>query len=346
MRHHRQGRHKGMIAAAVASALALAACGGGDSGDGSAGGGAGAEGSAAAEGGGGKVIAINMYSQALPYFQDIVAGAQAEAQKSGFRTEVTFGKTDPQLQFNQIQNAITKRPAGLVVAPVDQEALIPVFQSAKQAGTQTATVADDVAERGKESILGFVGIEYEELGRKKAQWIVDKLGGKGTVAIIHGIRGLHFTEAQFTGAMEVFKANPGIRVINGPYAGEFSADAGLSAAENVLTANRDVNALYFDNDDIALGGILAAKNRNIPMKDILIIGTDGGKPARDAVKAGDLDYTISLCGYATGAIAVGVIRDKVVGQKDPAGHIVPIPVLDYTQETAAENDRKINAKEC
>jgi ABC-type sugar transport system substrate-binding protein len=293
-----------------------------------------------------RLIVVNMYSRALPYFQQIAAGAEEEGKKFGWNVEVTWGKTDPQLQFNQLQNAVTKQPDGGIVAPVDQEALIPAFQQAKTAGTKLVTVADDIAAKGQQNELAFVGVEYPELGKKKAQWIVDKLGGKGTVAVIHGIRGLHFSEAQFEGAKSVFDANPGIKLINGPYAGEFSADAGLKAAENVLAANPNVDALYFDNDDIALGGILAAKARNIPMNKIIIIGTDGGKPARDAVKAGDLDFTISLCGYATGVRAMDVLKDKLDSNKNPDQHVVPVPVLDFTPQTVDENNKQVDEKKC
>jgi ABC-type sugar transport system substrate-binding protein len=308
-------------------------------------------GSAGAKGGGDgtgkrRLIVVNMYSRALPYFQQIAAGAEEEGKKFGWNVEVTWGKTDPQLQFNQLQNAVTKQPDGGIVAPVDQEALIPAFQQAKTAGTKLVTVADDIAVKGQDHELAFVGVEYPQLGKKKAQWIVDKLGGKGTVAVIHGIRGLHFSEAQFEGAKSVFDANPAIKLINGPYAGEFSADAGLKAAENVLAANPNVDALYFDNDDIALGGILAAKARNIPMDKIIIIGTDGGKPARDAVKAGDLDYTISLCGYATGVRAMNVLKDKFDSNKNPDQHVVPVPVLDFTPQTVDENNKQVDEKKC
>lgn len=326
-----------------AGVLALAGCGGGaETDDTTTDKGTSGKKAAAGED---RRVEVNLYSQALPYFQEIAAGAQAAGKELGWEVGVTYGKTDPPLQFNQIQNAIQKQPDGLIVAPVDQEALIPAFAAAKAANVEIVTVADDVAKEGQQHELAFAGVEYVELGRKKAQWIVDKLGGKGTVAVIHGIRGLHFTEAQFEGAKEVFDANPGIKMINGPYAGQFSADAGLKVTENVLTANPKIDALYFDNDDIALGGILAAKARNISMDDIVIIGTDGGKPARDAVKAGDLDYTISLCGYMTGRIAVEVIRDKLEG-KAPSGHIVPTPALEFTPETVDENNAKVDKKEC
>jgi ABC-type sugar transport system substrate-binding protein len=296
--------------------------------------------------GGRKAIAVNLYSRALPYFQEIAAGVEAAAEENGWEVEVTWGQTDPQLQFNQIQNAAQSQPSGMIVAPVDQEALIPAFETADSAGVTMVTVADDVAESGHDSELAFVGVEYVELGRQKAQWIVDQLGGEGTVAVVHGIRGLHFTEAQWEGAQEVFDANPGITVIDGPYAGEFSSDAGLAATENVLTANPDVDAIYFDNDDLALGGVLAAKGRGIDMDDIILIGTDGGEPARKAVAAGELDYTISLCGYATGEIATNVIIDYVESGETPDDHIVPIPVLEFTPETVEENNAKVEAKEC
>jgi ABC-type sugar transport system substrate-binding protein len=324
-----------LVAALAATTLAVSACGSASTATG------GNNGTTKS-----RVIFVNMYSRALPYFQQIVEGAQEEGKKFGWTVEVTWGKTDPQLQFNQIQNAVTKQPDGGIVAPVDQEALIPAFQLASSGGVKMVTVADDVAKKGQDQELAFVGVEYTEIGKKKAQWIVDKLGGKGTVAVIHGIRGLHFSEAQWEGAKAVFDANPGIKLINGPYAGEFSADAGMKAAENVLTANPSVNALYFDNDDIALGGILAAKARNISMDKIIIVGTDGGKPARDAVKAGDLDYTISLCGYATGVRAMDVLKDKLDSNKSPDQHVVPVTVLDFTGHTVDENNKLVDAKKC
>jgi ABC-type sugar transport system substrate-binding protein len=332
----------GAFVTLTSAALLLSACGGGSSSV-AAGGPSGDAGAGTATS---RTITVNMYSRGLPYFQDIAAGAEAEAKKLGWQVELVWGKTDPQLQFNQIQNSTQKKPDGMIVAPVDQEALIPAFEQAKAANVEIVTVADDVAEKGHATELAFAGIEYVALGKKKAQWVVDKLGGKGTVAVIHGIRGLHFSEAQWEGAKSVFDASPGITLVNGPYAGEFSADAGLKAAENVLTANPKVNALYFDNDDIALGGILAAKARKISMTDIVIIGTDGGKPARDAVKAGDLDYTISLCGYATGRIAVNIIKDKLDGGKTPSQHIVPTPFLEFTPDTVDANNVKVDNKEC
>lgn len=163
---------------------------------------------------------------------------------------------------------------------------------------------------------------------------------------IHGIRGLTFSELQAQGAMEVFKAAPGITVIDGPYAGQFSSDAGLRATENVLTATPAIDALYFDNDDIALGGILAVQQRGRPMDSIVIIGTDGGEPALNAIAAGTLDMTISLCGYASGRVAAAKLIDNLRNGTKPNDRFVPVEALMITKSNLADARAKISTGKC
>jgi ABC-type sugar transport system substrate-binding protein len=323
MLHRARSRPAVTAVLAAGLALSLSACGG------DAGGG----------GGGGEddlAIELNIYSRSLPYFQDVVAGAQRQAEKDGVKLTVSYGETDPQLQYQQIENALIQAPDGVIVVPVDPAALIPVLQQAVNNGISVVTAVNDIAEEGHEYPVAHVGKDYFEVGREKAQYLVDELGGQGTVAMIHGIRGLPFTELQGQGAMEVFAENPGITVIDGPCTGEFSSDAGLGAAENVLTANPDVDALYFDNDEIALGGVLAAQQRGIALDDILIIGTDGGEPARQAVDAGELYMTVTLCGVSTGACAVEVLVAHLRDNTRPDDRVVDVSSQMITQDTYAE----------
>jgi ABC-type sugar transport system substrate-binding protein len=317
------------IAAATALGLGAAACGSSSNSSSS-----GTSSSATTSTGSGtsakkRTIAVNMYTREIPYFQQIVDGVNARAKQLGWTVKTSWGQFDPQLQFNQVQNAIVSHPDALILAPIDKQAPIPVVEQAASSKVDVVTVADDLAAKGQAAELAYVGVQYEALGHQKAKWIADQLHGKGTVVIIHGIRGLDFTEAQGKGAAAEFKNDPGIKVINGPYTGALTADKGLATTQNVLTKNPKVDALYFDNDDIALGGIQAAKERGMDLKKLIIIGTDGGPPALKAVKAGDLDYTISLCGYATGLRAIDVLNDKLNAGKSPA-KFVPITTQAFT----------------
>lgn len=327
----------GLIAAALLAATTVS-CGG----DGSNGG------DAEALGGGGKKtgkIGFVLAGRQIPYYRDLAAGMQAEAARQGWELQETFGDQRVPTQLSQVENAITTRPDGLVIGPIDQEALIPSYRKAFEAQIPIMTVSDNIGEGGRQYQLSYVGHVYVELGRKKAQWIVDQLEGKGTVGIVHAIRGGNFTEEQNEGAKAVFKEEPGIKVIDGPYVGDFTADAGLAGTERLLARVPKLDAIYFDNDDIALGGVKAIKERDIPLDEIVTVGTDGGDPALAAVRKGELDMTISLCGYAQGVQAVKSLvafwRD---GEKPPP--VLETPQVMFTTDNIDSKLAELSREEC
>jgi ABC-type sugar transport system substrate-binding protein len=317
--------------------VGLAACGS----DSDSGGGSGGGGDASP-----KTIALNMYSRELPYFQEILRGMQQEAKKLNWKVEATFANSDPTQQINQIQNAVTTKPDAMVVVPIDEHAIVPPIQAAKAAGVPVITMGDNIAEEARSQQLAFLGVNYEDLGKEKAQFTVDALKGKGTVGWIHGIRGLNFTEQQSKGGEPVLKAAaPGIKFVDGPYAGAFSSDKGLNATQNFLSRTPKVDALYYDNDDIALGGIAALKDRGIDLKKTKVIATDGGPPALEAVKKGELYATISLCGFAQGKQVIDVLRDYLVDKKEPQPEIYTDTLL-FNQENVEENIKHVEAGDC
>ncbi len=319
----------------LVAALAIGACGSGDSEP--------AKDDTAGGTPGPKTIAVNQYSREIPYFQEILKGMQQEADKLGWKVEATFANNDPTQQINQVQNAVTKKPDALVVIPIDENAIIPPIRAAKDAGVPVVAMGDDVAESGADALLTFLGVDYVDLGAQKAKIIVDELGGKGTVGWIHGIRGLNFTEAQAQGGTPVFKAASGIKLEDGPYAGAFSSDAGLKATENLLSRAPGINAMMFDNDDIALGGIQAIKEKGL--KDVFTVGTDGGPAALDAVKAGDLSVTISLCGFAQGVRVIDVLKKYLVDGVKPPPQIIT-ETLEFTKANYEQNIGKVKSGEC
>jgi ABC-type sugar transport system substrate-binding protein len=290
-------------------------------------------------------IAVNMYTRDLPYFVQILQGIQKQSKPLGWTIQPTYGNTNPTEQINQIQNAATTHPNAMVVIPVDQNAIIPPIQQAKAAGVPVLTMGDNLAPAGKSVQLSFLGSDYTALGAQKANWIVAQLHGHGTVGFIHGIRGLNFSEAQRQGAMAVFSKNPGIKVVDGGYTGAFTSDTGLKLTEDLLARSPNVNAIYYDNDDIALGGIQALKERNIPKSKVLIVGTDGGPAALAAVKSGALNYTISLCGFRQGKQAVQLLYNYLVKHIQPPA-VNFEPDLTFTPATYSTQIKQVQAGNC
>ena len=336
MHRRLRGRTVAAAVAVISASLVAAACGSSSSSSGSGG---------SSNGKSSMRIAVNMYTRDLPYFVQILQGIQHQAQPLGWNIQPTYGNTDPTEQINQIENATTTHPNAMVVIPVDQNAIIPPVAQAKAAGVPVLTMGDNLAPSAKGVQLSFLGSDYTALGAQKANYIVSQLHGQGTVGFIHGIRGLNFSEAQRMGAMSVFSKYPGIKVVDGGYTGAFTSDAGLKLSEDLLTRAPNVNAIYYDNDDIALGGIQALKERGIPKSKVIVVGTDGGPAALAAVKAGTLNYTISLCGFRQGKQAVQLLYNYLVK------HIQPPPVnyepdLTFTPATYAQQIKQVNAGNC
>ena len=328
--HPRVTKSLGATVAALIAITGLAACGGDDDSSGS-------------ESGDGLTVYLNEYTREIPYFQEIAKGLDEEAATLGWTVDKTYGNADPAQQVDQIQNAIVTQPDAMVIIPIDEEAITPAMREATAAGIPVAAMGDDIADPSARDF--FLGVDYEAMGEQKAQWLVDELGGEGKIGFIHGIRGLHFTEAQVEGAGSVFAENPDIEVVDGPYTGGFSSDLGLKATENLLARDPDLDAIYYDNDDLALGGIQAIEESGINPDDILVIGTDGGPAALDAVKAGDIDYTISLCGFAQGKQVIEVLNDQISNDVQPEETIFTETLI-FTPDTYDENITKVESGDC
>ena len=56
-------------------------------------------------------------------------------------------------------------------------------------------------------------IDQDAAGREPAQWLVDKLGGKGNVVVITGVPGTSVDTARTAAAKAVFEKNPGIKIV-------------------------------------------------------------------------------------------------------------------------------------
>jgi ABC-type sugar transport system substrate-binding protein len=306
------------VLAVLALAVGAAACG--DDDDSSSGGGGGSGSSTQSSDVGDKKVYLNAYAKVIQYFRDWHEGASAEAKKKGWSVEQDYGNFTPEQQVSQVQSALVKRPDAILVTPIDEKSLEPVLRQAKQQGVKVVTIGATVSD---DSLVdSFVARENYDLGVQKAKWVIDQLGNKGKVGVVHGIRGLTFSEEQKKGYADTLgKSN--LEVVDGPFAGAFSSDKGLDVTQNMLTKNPDLDAIIYDNDDLALGGIQAAKERNIPMDKILIVGTDGGSAALKVVEKGDLDMTMSLCGYREGISGIDTAEKVFQGnaEKRVVSHI-------------------------
>lgn len=295
------------IVGCLALGALAAGCGGGD--DGAEAGGGSANGAASEP----KTIHVNHYTPDLPFYHDRIAGMKDKAEELGWTIEEVFGDSTPITQVNQIETAVSQQVDAIVVSPIDEQAPIPAVRTADAAGIPVFTAGNRLA---SDLVVSEIGADYSEMGRLNAEYVAEQLGGSGVVATIHGIRGVTFTEDQIDGLTEVFSEYPEIEVLEARFADGYSADVGVTETENLLTARQgEIDAILFDSDDLAVGGIKALRERNIDMESVVTTGVNGSPAGLRAVRNGHLDQDISLCGHAQGIQIVELLEQHFAGEE-------------------------------
>jgi ABC-type sugar transport system substrate-binding protein len=279
-----------------------------------------------------KKVNVVFYTESIPYFQVLRQALETQAKASNIELKLSSANFDAAQESGLLDTAVTQRPDAIVLAPIDGSALIPSARKAMGADIPLVLAGDNFVADGQDAMLTYVGDEMKSYGAEKAEFIAKHMGGKGQVIVIHGPRGLDYVEGQRLGYKEVFAKYPDIDVVEGPY-GDLSSEVGLKSLENVLSRNPKPAAVYFDNDDLALGGLGALKARGL--KDVVTVGSDGGPAAVESVRRGELTMTLATRPYATGIEAIKTIVEYLDTKQAPP-KLVKVPAAEVTKKSLKE----------
>jgi ribose transport system substrate-binding protein len=251
---------------------------------------------------------------------------------------------DADSQAQQVEQAIAKKPDVLVVLPQDGEALTPVAQKAERAGIPVVNIdrlftKDDAA---TSTILG----DNRQIGVLAADYIGDQLKCKGNVVEIQGLAGISVTEDRSKGFSEELQKkcpNGGVKIV-AKQPGDFNPDTGLKAMENILQAQKKIDAVYTHDDDMAQGVVQAIRNAN-RQDEMFLTGVGGSQDAMKQIKQGGLYRATFLYNPNMAASAVNIARLIALGQGLP--ELVPpevprqiiVPAAVVTKDNVAKYEK-------
>lgn len=105
-------------------------------------------------------------------------------------------------------------------------------------------------------IEGFIGSDNVEGGRIAGNYIIERLGCIGRIAILEGIPGHETGDARLKGFYEALADNPNIKIVSSQTA-NWERDQGYNVFQNILQSHPDIQALFACNDMMALGAVEA-----------------------------------------------------------------------------------------
>jgi ribose transport system substrate-binding protein len=267
-----------------------------------------------------KGVGITVGNLGNPFFVQVVKGAEAKAKEiGGDGVTVTAVSADYDLakQFTQFDNFIASGVDMIVVNASDPEAIQPAIQRAKDAGI--VVVAVDVSAAGADATVQTNNVEA---GQKACEYLAQKLGGKGNVAIMNGPP-VSAVIDRVNGCKEALAKSPDITVVSDSQNGKGSREGGLEVMIGLLTATPDLAGVFTINDPQAIGADLAAKQ--LGRTDLVITSVDGAPDIEDALKTETLIQASSAQDPFKMAQMAVEIGNEILQGKAPAQQVTLIP---------------------
>ncbi|CAA9467077.1 MAG: Ribose ABC transport system, periplasmic ribose-binding protein RbsB [uncultured Solirubrobacteraceae bacterium] len=237
----------------------------------------------------------------------ITDNARQEAEELGdVELLAAEGVTDSAAQADQVETLLGQDPDVLVLLPNEGDALTPVAQKATEAGIPVVAVDRELAEPGAARAT-ITGDNYG-IGWQAGNYFADELKCQGNVVEIQGIAGIAVTEDRSQGFRDAIKrrCQDGIAIVASQPA-DFVPDKGLSVMENILQAEKQIDAVYTHDDDMAEGVVAAIENAN-RQDEMFLTGAGGSKAAMDRIKAGGLYRATFLYNPSMSASAIRMAR--------------------------------------
>lgn len=257
-----------------------------------------------------------------PFFVDMTNGAKDKA-LSMQNVEVIVQapqKVEDDLAQNQmVENLITQKVDAICIVPTNSETIIPAILKANAANIPIINIDNKVdmekAAKQNAKIAAYIGSDNFDGGKLAGQYIMEKLGNKGKVAILEGVSGNDAAIKRKAGFLEAIKNSPDIKVVSSQVA-NWNRDQAFTIFQAVLTANPDLNAVFACNDEMALGAASAIEQNKTHKQKITVVGFDAIKDAKDAINTGKMDATIAqqpaLMGEKGLQLALDILAKKTV----------------------------------
>lgn len=272
-------------------------------------------------------IGVSISTTNNPYFVSMEKAIQAMADKNKTKITVSDAQNDSATQLNNIQNFVSQNVDAILVNPVDSDAIVPAIKAANNA--HIPVIAMDRGANGG-TVLTTVASDNIQAGKMAAQAVKDLVGADAKVLELSGTPGASSTVDRGKGFDDEAKSI-GISILSSQSA-NFDRTTALNTTQNMLQSNKNVQAIFAQNDEMALG---AAKAVQATGQKIAIFGIDGEDETHEAIKNGTVTGTIAQAPAKIGEIALQAAYDHYQG-KD-ISKMINSPIYLVTKDNVGEH---------
>lgn len=261
-----------------------------------------------------KKVAIIVKGTENVFYQSLKTGADAASKETGldfYFTGSSSGETDINGQVNLVENAISQKVAGIIIAASDAKALVPVTEKAIAAGIPVVVVDSGLA---TEKYASYLTTDNVAAAAASGEYLAKKLNGKGKVAIVNFVAGAQGAVEREKGFREALSKYPDIQILPTQYYNNDKQKA-LALTQDILTANPDLDGIFACNEPGTVGVGRALKEKN--NQKVITVGFDFSDDILPLLKEGYVNATIVQMPYNMGYLGLKTMADILNGKEVP-----------------------------
>lgn len=295
-----------------------------------------------------KKIGIEMKTLDGAFFTAMVDSFKEKCEALGWEVTVLNADSDTMKESENMDTFITQGYDLIFIDPYETEGCVEAINRAESAGIPVICVDNSCADTA--NVVSIVYPDNLQNGREVGKWVATNsfkpdeainsvcIGGqKGLEAarerragVICGIleARLGCTEEEAWKLANAFEqevidkgsatnAEANFSVLGIGW-GNYTANGGLEAAEDLVVANKNMNLLFAENDAMILGAMTAIDNAGLTDQVILAGAADGQKEALELIKKGtNYKATGNNKPDNTAEAAVNIAKAILIDNKDP-----------------------------
>jgi inositol transport system substrate-binding protein len=225
------------------------------------------------------------------FLQKVADGMTAEADAQGASIDIVAADNKVDTQLSQVENFIAQGVDAILVVAVDTSAAGPMTAAAQAAGIPLIYVNRKPADLP--AGVPYVGSQSLVSGTLEMEQLALLAGEKGNVVIMQGELTNEAALDRTKGCNDVVAKYPGMKVVETDTA-NWDRAQGQALMENWLQSGTDFNIVCANNDEMALGAILALKaaGKTLGVDGVLVGGVDATADALASLEAGELATTV------------------------------------------------------
>ena len=265
-----------------------------------------------------KSIAVIPKSTTQVFWKAVEAGAREGAKEAGVEMvwKGSLNEDDPAQQIQIVEQFVSEGVGGIVLAPIDDTALMRPVAAAMQKGIPVVIMDSAFEGEPLKDFVCTVSTNNHRAGEMAGEQLGKLLDGKGKVVLFRHKEGSASTDQREAGFLEAIKKFPDIQVIlDNRYSGTTAREA-RSNALKMLHKLKEADGIFCSTEPSTLGMLLALKRNNLAGSKKLV-GFDTSPGLMEGLRKGEIQALVVQNPKKMGHEAVKALVAKMKGETVP-----------------------------